>query len=146
MELNFEGRNWLNGMYLDGIFFKLFPIEYSAFLIKKHLGNVRSWYTAGFFLSPSSPAHWQWSFLCREAELNISFISCRNQPNCLQMHFTLWHVILTANSFHGCELFCLNHLLHWHKQDLLTLAQQEIEEIFSKHVFLCHGESVTPEV
>lgn len=42
--------------------------------------------------------------------------------------FALWHIILTANSFHGCELFCLNNLLHWHKQDLLTPAQQETEE------------------
>ena len=51
-DLIFEGRNWLNVIYLGGIYFKPFPIEYSEFLIEKHLGNSKSRHMGGFFLSP----------------------------------------------------------------------------------------------
>lgn len=79
-------------------------------------------------------------FCVREAELNISFISCHNQPNCLQMHFPLWSKSSWRQIlFMAVNSSASNHLLHWHKQDLLTLAQQEIEESFQNMSFSATG-------
>lgn len=117
-------------MSLDGIYFKLFPIEYCEFRIEKQLGNSRSRHTGGFFLSRIfSSTLTVLLFVSGGEELNMF---PHRPPQSTQLsadgRFALWHIILTANSFHGCELFCLNNLLHWHKQDLLTPAQQETEE------------------
>lgn len=106
-------------MSLDGIYFKLFPIEYCEFRIEKQLGNSRSRHTGGFFLSRIfSSTLTVLLFVSGGEELNMF---PHRPPQSTQLsadgRFALWHIILTANSFHGCELFCLNNLLHWHKQD-----------------------------
>lgn len=141
-----ERSNLQNVIYLGGIYFKLI-FFYGIFWIY-------DWDTPWKFqklafeqllYSPHSFWHAASHLRRKRTVVLCSFISQHNQPTTLRwlVHTVTDH--LGANSIYSCGLFCLNNILPWHKQDLLTLAQQKLE-VFLEHAFVFHRERLNLNV